>query len=100
MGPQPEADTANVTLCYYRAMRDPSNDPKDPHDLSMNYWYTFAARLLFVVAFEVSSPKLRLGEPLIPFLFLHNTARGDCADRNTGLHNSRHSVVCERKVSS
>ena len=53
MGPRRDVDNSSVPLCYYRAMRNPSDDPDSPHELSMNYWYTFAARLLFVITFEV-----------------------------------------------
>ena len=54
MGPKADIDSSQVEVCHYRAMRNPSNDPDSPHALSVNYWYTIAARLIFVVCFEVT----------------------------------------------
>lgn len=34
-------------------MRNPSEDPDEPHDYSINFWYTTVCRLAFVVVFEV-----------------------------------------------
>lgn len=38
--------------CQYRGYRNGPND-KDPYGLSPHYWHVFAARLAFVVVFEV-----------------------------------------------
>lgn len=34
-------------------MRNPSEDLDEPHDYSINFWYTTVCRLAFVVVFEV-----------------------------------------------
>lgn len=39
--------------CWYRGYRNPPSSP-DEYDLSPQYWHVFAARLAFVVVFEVS----------------------------------------------
>lgn len=40
-------------VCYYRGYRNKQNDPVDSYGLSPQYWHVFAARLAFVVVFEV-----------------------------------------------
>jgi hypothetical protein len=44
--------TAPVPSCYYRGYRTPPNDDK-PYSLTSDYWNVLAARLAFVVVFEV-----------------------------------------------
>lgn len=39
-------------VCAYRGYRNPP-DHADPYGLSPHYWHVFAARLAFVVVFEV-----------------------------------------------
>jgi hypothetical protein len=41
--------------CWYRGYRNPPSS-RDQYDLSPQYWHVFAARLAFVVVFEVSLP--------------------------------------------
>lgn len=40
--------------CQYRGYRNGPDDPHDPYGLSPQYWHVFAARLAFVVVFEVN----------------------------------------------
>lgn len=47
-----EHKASDPEVCQYRGYRNGPNDPH-PYDLSSNYWHVFAARLAFVVAFEV-----------------------------------------------
>lgn len=46
-------DDPDPPICYYRGYRNPPDHPTDPYDLSPQYWHVFAARLAFVVVFEV-----------------------------------------------
>lgn len=39
--------------CQYRGYRNGPDHPNDPYGLSPQYWHVFAARLAFVVVFEV-----------------------------------------------
>lgn len=49
------ADTEEDPLtCQYRGYRNPPTHEKK-YDLSPQYWHVFAARLAFVVVFEVMS---------------------------------------------
>lgn len=41
--------------CQYRGYRNGPDHPDDPYGLSPQYWHVFAARLAFVVVFEVIS---------------------------------------------
>lgn len=49
------ADDSEVDppTCAYRGYRNPP-DHAEPYGLSPHYWHVFAARLAFVVVFEVS----------------------------------------------
>lgn len=49
-----DTDAVDPPTCQYRGYR---NGPKHDHkyDLSPQYWHVFAARLAFVVVFEVMS---------------------------------------------
>lgn len=51
-GRQPRFPTENVTMCRYPDYREPpwSNNP---YERTNFYWYVLAARLAFVVLFEV-----------------------------------------------
>lgn len=46
---------AEQATCQYRGYRN-GPDHEDKYGLSPQYWHVFAARLLFVVIFEVSLP--------------------------------------------
>lgn len=46
----PESD---ITECRYRGYRTPPTDP-NPYTLTSDYWNVLAAKLAFVVVFEVS----------------------------------------------
>jgi hypothetical protein len=52
MGADPSAE--DPLKCQYRGYRNPPDDKKK-YDLSPQYWHVFAARLAFVVVFEVMS---------------------------------------------
>ena len=47
-----EEDRNETTSCRYPGYRNPPSDP-DAYDPSLMYWHIFAARLVFVVIFEV-----------------------------------------------
>lgn len=51
-GKQPRAPTENVTICRYPDYREPPWS-HNPYDRTNFYWYVLAARLAFVVIFEV-----------------------------------------------
>lgn len=46
----PRLSKNNIT---FFSNRNPPNHPNDPYGLSPHYWHVFAARLAFVVVFEV-----------------------------------------------
>lgn len=53
MGSDEEKD--NYETCQYRGYRNgPEFPPEDRYGLSPQYWHVFAARLAFVVVFEVN----------------------------------------------
>jgi hypothetical protein len=49
-----DTDAVDPPSCQYRGYRNPPQDDKK-YDLSPQYWHVFAARLAFVVVFEVMS---------------------------------------------
>ena len=52
MGPKEPGDAVNdlnQTECWYKGTREPYH----PYDLKVEWWHIFAARLAFVLAFEV-----------------------------------------------
>lgn len=49
-----DTDAEDPSTCQYRGYRNPPNHEKK-YDLSPQYWHVFAARLAFVVVFEVIS---------------------------------------------
>lgn len=52
MGSGRTVNAGDPKTCQYRGYRNGPND-KDPYGLSPHYWHVFAARLAFVVVFEV-----------------------------------------------
>lgn len=46
-------DDPDPDVCQYRGYRNGPEHPTDPYGLSPQYWHVFAARLAFVVVFEV-----------------------------------------------
>jgi len=53
-----DTDAPDPPTCQYRGYRNPPQDEKQ-YDLSPQYWHVFAARLAFVVVFEVMSRACR-----------------------------------------
>jgi hypothetical protein len=51
---KPDIKGAEPPTCQYRGYRNPPGHQKE-YDLSPQYWHVFAARLAFVVVFEVMS---------------------------------------------
>jgi len=49
-----DTDAEDPPTCQYRGYRNPPTEEKK-YDLSPQYWHVFAARLAFVVVFEVMS---------------------------------------------
>lgn len=49
-----DAEDPDPPTCQYRGYRNGPEDPYDAYGLSPHYWHVFAARLAFVVVFEVS----------------------------------------------
>ena len=49
--PGTEVDNENQTTCYYRGL----NEPFEPYNRKSEWWHVFAARLAFVLAFQVSN---------------------------------------------
>lgn len=49
-----DTDAEDPPTCQYRGYRNPPGHEKK-YDLSPQYWHVFAARLAFVVVFEVMS---------------------------------------------
>lgn len=49
-----DAQDPDPPTCQYRGYRNGPDHPDDAYGLSPHYWHVFAARLAFVVVFEVT----------------------------------------------
>ena len=52
--PGKAVDHQNQTVCYFRGIReDEYGSPEDPYAHKPAWWHVFAAKVIFVVAFQV-----------------------------------------------
>lgn len=78
LAPAASAEFGNVTLCRYAEFRNPHTDVEHAYKRNMTYWHILAARLAFLVLFEVSA-----------FHEVHDMNNHTCACHRTSWVSSR-----------